>query len=46
MSTLSVLIIFLLSVTTLFAQTGKVTSTLSNKKEGKLDKSIVSLANA
>ena len=45
MSTLSVLIIFLLSVTTLFAQTGKVTSTLSNKK-GKLDKSIVSLANA
>ncbi|HAQ20981.1 MAG TPA: hypothetical protein DCR40_17370 [Prolixibacteraceae bacterium] len=46
MRTISVLIIFLLSVTTLFAQKGKVTSALSNKETGKLDKAIVAIEEA
>lgn len=46
MRTLSVLIIFLLSVTTLFAQKGKVTSALSNKEAGKLDKAIAAIEEA
>ena len=40
MRTLPVLIIFLLFVTTLFAQKGKVTSAFGNKEAGKLDKAI------
>lgn len=46
MRTLSLLIIFLLSVTTLFAQKGKVTSALGNKEAGKLDKAIAAIEEA
>lgn len=46
MRTLSVLIIFLLSVTALFAQKGKVTSALGNKEAGKLDKAIAAIEEA
>ena len=46
MRTLSLLIIFLLSVTTLFAQKGKVTSALSYKEAGKLDKAIAAIEEA
>ena len=46
MRTLSVLIIFLLSVTTLFAQKGKVNIALSYKDAGKLDKAIVTIEEA
>lgn len=46
MRTLSLLIIFLLSVTTLFAQKGKVTSALGNKEAGKLDKAMAAIEEA
>ncbi len=46
MRTLSLLIIFLLSVTTLFAQKGKVTSALGNKEAGKLDKALAAIEEA
>ena len=46
MRTISVIVIFLLSVTTLFAQKGKVTSALSNKEAGKLDKAIAAIEEA
>lgn len=46
MRTLSLLIIFLLSVTNIFAQKGKVTSALSNKEAGKLDKAVTAIEEA
>ncbi len=46
MRTLSVLIIFLLSVTTLFAQKGKVNTALSYKDSGKLDKALAAIEEA
>lgn len=46
MRTLSLLLIFLLSVTTLFAQKGKVTSALSYKEAGKLDKAMAAIEEA
>jgi len=46
MRTISILIIFLLSVTTLFAQKGKVTSALGNKEAGKLYKALAAIEEA
>jgi tetratricopeptide (TPR) repeat protein len=46
MRTISILIIFLLSVVTLFAQKGKVNIALSNKEAGKLDKALAVIEEA
>lgn len=46
MRTILLLIIFLISITNLFAQKGKVTSALGNKEAGKLDKAIAAIEEA
>ncbi|MBV5312846.1 MAG: tetratricopeptide repeat protein [Prolixibacteraceae bacterium] len=46
MRTLSILFIFLLAVTSLFAQKGKVNIALSNKEAGKLDKALAAIEEA
>lgn len=46
MRTILLLIIFLISITNLFAQKGKVTSALGNKEAGKLDKAITAIEEA
>ncbi len=46
MRTILLLIIFLISITNLFAQKGKVTSALGNKEAGKLDKALATIEEA